>query len=489
MVDRRMGPNGIVHIAAAGGGAIVAGAAIFAAGAPALIIGAAALLGGVSGASISTALRASGARRTVEARFDTLAAEMVLLRQRQAECDAKLADVAQNTVDSPALVWRAATADIQVLGTLVSDLAKTVAEHDEKLSAARGEAPAEPGVAPAQSTALERTERGFVLPQTSPPPASWFEDEAELGFTADPQPSIPAAAPAPAAVSPTVRAELKATLAAALTSDRLELCLQPFVTLPQRKVMGYEASLALKAEGGESQKAEDLRAAADATGMGRELDRVLIERVGQVMRVLRARQRSVAITCPVSVQSFGDAAFRSSVETVVRGDGKLAQDLVLSIPIGEVAELRAGGVEALNSLRRTGISLGVRSGRTAGIDAAALEALGVIEFRLGADAIVGASAGGDIHPADINELLQRRNIRLLVTGVDSEATVRDLLDLDAALAQGEVFGAARPVRPEVLQPRAVSDVGPVASRPATRAPETGGRDIKRQSFRSLLRRA
>jgi cyclic-di-GMP phosphodiesterase TipF (flagellum assembly factor) len=482
-MDRRMGPHGILHFAAAGGGALVAAAAIFTAGAPALIVGAAALLGGVSGAALSTALSAGGARKAVEARFDTLAAEMVLLRQRQAEFETKLADVAQSSVESPALVWRAATADIQVLGALVSDLARTVAEHDDRLA----EAPAAAAGKPAAEA-----ERGFVLPRTSPPPPSWFEDEAELGFTADasPAPASPAAAE-PRPLAPAVVAELKSTLAAALMSDRLELCLQPFVTLPQRKVAGYEATLALKAEGGELQGAEELRAAAEAAGMGRDLDRILVERVGQVLRVLRARERSVAMTCRVSGESLPDAGFRSAVEAVARGEGKLAQNIILSVPAADAMRLRAEGAEALESLRRAGVTLGVRALRTAGVDAAALEKLGVVECRLPAEALTAPVAGaeaGDIHPADMSELLQRRNIRLLVTGVDAEATVRDLLDLDAAMAQGELFGAARPVRPEVLQPRAVSE--PAAKRAAAaRQPETAVREIKRQSFRSLLRRA
>lgn len=482
-MERRMGPNGILNIVAAGGGALVAGAAVFAAGAPGLIVGAAALLGGVSGGSLATALRANGARKAVEARFDTLAGEMVLLRQRQVELETKLADVAQSTIDSPQLVWRAATADIQVLGTLVSDLARTVAEHEEKIAGDR--------VAEVQAEA-SAGDRSFVLPRTSPPPPSWFEDDAELGFTADASPGGEEPA-VPDPLAPAVVAELKSTLAAALMSDRLELCLQPFVTLPQRKVAGYEATLALKAETGELQGAEELRAAAEAAGMGRDLDRILIERVGQVLRVLRARERSVAMTCRISGESLMDTAFRSAVEAVARGEGKLSQNVMLSFPAADVARLKADGAQGLESLRRSGVTLGVRAARMGGVDVAALERLGVGECRIPAAALIAPAAGaaaGDIHAADIAELLNRRKIRLLVTEVDAEKTVRDLLDLDAALAQGELFGAARPVRPEVLQPRAVPEGGlrRAAAATARSAPPESDQP-KRASYRSLLRRA
>jgi cyclic-di-GMP phosphodiesterase, flagellum assembly factor TipF len=481
--DRSMGRHGFLHLAAAGGGSLVAGASVLAASAPVLVVGAAAVLGGASGAALFAAFRATGARKAAEARFDTLAAEMVLLRQRQAEMEARLTDVAQRNVESPALIWRAATADIQVLGGLVTNLARAVAEHEEKLADIGDSLPAK--------TPQGAASAGMILPQTMPPPASWFEDEGLAEDDAsDAIAASPAVAPQPTRAS--IMAELKSTLATALVSDRLELCLQPFVTLPQRKVAGYEASLALKAESGELQGAEDLRAAAEAAGMGRDLDRILVERVGQVLRVLRARERSVAITCRIGGESLADTAFRSTVEAVALAEGKLAQNIILSFPLADAARLRAEIAPAMDAVRRTGVMLGVRSATTAGIDAGALERLGISEIRLAAAAL-NVDTAIDIHPADIGEMLERRNIRLLITGVDSEATVRDLLDFATPLAQGDLFGAARPVRPEVLQPRAVAgaNAGAAASpraAPRPAAPAPAGQP-RRQSFRSLLRRA
>lgn len=500
-----MGPQGILTMAGALGGGAMAGAGFHMAGASLAVAASAALMGGVSILACIAAFRSERGRRTAEARFDTLAEEMVLLRQRQADLDGKLGAVEQRTVESPALVWRAATADIQVLGSLVSDLAKAVADHETRLNGAGEITSGVVSASPVTSGLAPRAGRSFVLPETSPPPPSWFEDEAELGFTADPTPAAVAVQklaepPVPARVSarpevrehlsPAVLADLKSTLAAALMSDRLELCLQPFVTLPQRKVAGYEASLRLKAEGSELQGADELRTAAEMAGMARDLDRTLIERTGQVLRVLRARERIVAITCPVTGDSLADSAFRSAVETVARGEGKLAQNLMLSIPLADAAGLAGGDGEALKALGRMGVALGVRASSSARIDAAALEKMGVTEARMPATLLLGGQGGSDIHPADMGELLDRRNIRLVVTGVDSEQSVRDLLDISTALAQGELFGASRPVRPEVLQPR---PVGQPASSPNVRQRASRGAaqetEPRRQSFRSLLRRA
>jgi cyclic-di-GMP phosphodiesterase, flagellum assembly factor TipF len=471
-----MGPHWIMLMSAAAGGGLC-GAAAWSIGAAGQLTGLAALLGATSAASLAAAVASARARASADARFDTLAQEMVLIRQRQIEADAKLEDVSRRSQESPALVWRAATSDIQVLGTLVSDLAKSVAEHEEKLAAVTQEQPAPE---PAEPVLQADPVAAVMLPDTSPPPPSWFEDDLELAAD-DPEPEEVAPAPSPA-----VMAELRATLAEALTSERVEICLQPYVTLPQRKIAGYEASLALKAGDGVTRDLDGLRRAARASGMAAELDKLLVERAGQVLRVLRARERSVAMTCAISGASLTDPDFRSAVEAVARAEGKLAQNLLLSFPLDDVAALLRDGRAALQSLVRSGVSLGVHGASAAGIDAAALERLGARELRLPAGAIIGADgAASDIHPADLNELMERRGIRMLVTGIDDEATMRDLLDCSATFGQGALFGASRPVRPEVLQPKAVGDAPARApARLATEAPQP-----RRQSFRSVLRRA
>jgi cyclic-di-GMP phosphodiesterase, flagellum assembly factor TipF len=489
----RMGPHWIM-LATAAAGAGVSGAAAYGLGAGLPMLGLTTLMGAASVGAVTAAVFATRGRAVADARFETLAQEMIQIREKQADTEARLEAVERKAQESPALVWRAATADIQVLGTLVSDLAKSVAEHDEKLAGISPQvsAPAEPAA---------DAEDGFMLPRTTPPPASWFEDEAEpvLAETAPAQAMPPVAAavgaavgaavlaPEPVVPSRAVVAELRSTLASALASERLEICLQPYVTLPQRRVAGYEAALALKAGDGAARDAGSLRMAARASGMTAELDRLLVERAGQVLRVLRARERSVAMTCAISGASLTDADFRSAVETVARAEGKLAQNLLLSVPLADVPHLLAEGKAALQSLARSGVSLGVHAEAVHGLDAAALERIGTRELRLPANALVGVDGvGTDIHPADLNELLERRNIRLLVTDIDNERIMRDLLDCAAAFGQGALFGASRPVRPEVLQPRQVAD-GPAAQSSARTAPEM--QQARRQSFRSVLRRA
>jgi cyclic-di-GMP phosphodiesterase, flagellum assembly factor TipF len=391
-----------------------------------------------------------------------------------------MAELERLSIESPALVWRAATADIEVLGRLVSDLARSVAEHEKRLAAVSPE------------------EIGPAHDKVVAPAPEWFEDEAELGFTAEP-PMAPDSFDAP---SSAVMAELKSTLASALASDRLELCLQPVVALPQRKTRGYEATLRLKGESGDLQTDADLRRIAAATGLEHELDRVLVDRAVHVLRILRARNREVSLVCGVAGSSLASAGFTDMLERLTRLDSGLSGALVLEIGDGEMRALTDEARAAIAMLSAKGIGFGLCRVPHLRLDMADMAARGIRQVRVSARMLIEATqdeaAGSDIHPADLAEYLQRRGIELLVCDVATEQNVLDLLDHAPPLAIGPLFGAARAVRPEVLEPKAVAaqETRAEARQRAVEAqannPPAAGQGVprtQRQTFRSLLRRA
>jgi cyclic-di-GMP phosphodiesterase, flagellum assembly factor TipF len=437
-------------------------------------------LGGLAFAGCAAALAQLHAYRSergeLREAYNALLDDVTSVIERQAQTDAKLTEIERRTIESPALVWRAATADIEVLSSLVSDLARNVADHDRRLA----------------NTAADSPQAAATVQQAPSP--DWFEDEAELGFTADAAPVEETFTPP----SPAVIAELKTTLATALASDRLELLLQPIVTLPQRKTFGYEASLRLKGGGSDFQSSADLRRIATATDLEPELDRVLVERAVQVLRILRARNREIGIVCAVSATSLVQPKLRAVIESLVRGDAALAGAVTLEVGDADVRSADAATRTALQSLSSIGVGIGLSRLPHLRLDLAELAALGVRQVRIPAQTMLQAAQETtpttDIHPADLAELLGRRGVELLVSDITSEQAVLDLLDYAAPLATGPLFGAARPVRPEVLEPKAVGGEKRAAARKPLEAPpvEAPGKALasgQRQSFRSLLRRA
>ncbi len=463
-------PDGLLEIVlwAVIGGSLGSTALSFVGGTPGVAF-AGGLVAAGAAAAIVHAWRETQTRVQLERTLAEARREMVDLIERQARTEAKMGEVERRTIESPALVWRAATEDIEALSGLVSRLATAVADHDQRLGALQA----------AQSQALP--------PQTVPPEAPEVLAQVSTAPTGEHAPAPQTLLRAVEAPPPAVIAELKTTLAAALASDRLELFLEPVAALPQRSVKGYEATLRLK---GAPPEEADLRRVASATGLRADLDRLLVERAAQVLRILRARNREATALCRIGAESLTADTFRAALDMLGRSDPALGAAITLEIAESEFQALDPAGREAMGALAEKGISFSLSDLSRLTPALAEAGSFGVTRLRIAADDLLRAqtaTAASDIHPADVPEFLRRRGLELMVTGVETEQTVLDLLEVAAPLAMGPLFGVARPVRPEILEPKAVTSTG---SREDAAAEEAGATPRpRRQSFRSVLRRA
>lgn len=443
----------------------------------AISAGGLAALGAPLAASAAAGLIAASAAAggmLLDRRIKRLSGEVLTLRHSLAEererNDAFFTELQRRTVESPALVWRAATADIEVLGSLLRDLARTLGDHERRLDALDAAGPPwTPGSA--------------VKPAVQEP-----KPVAASTSASEPTAAVPATHPPPPTTA-FVMGELRSTLAVALASERLELTLQPVARLPQRKVVGYEARLRLKAEEGMGD-APDLGRIAAVTGMRADLDRALLDRAIQALRALKARNPEITVRCAVGASSLGDELVLSLLRGQLGSEPDFAPAFRLEIAAEELGVVQG---DKFADFRRMGLTIGL-SAHDLSLDPARLAQLGVRHLRVAVPDLfrslseVDASAG--IHPADVPELLSRRGIDLIVDGVTDEAEVRELLDFPVAFGQGLLFGAARGVKPELLK-APVSGEKPEAAEKAAAGPPREGPPAKpaRTSFRSLLRRA
>jgi cyclic-di-GMP phosphodiesterase TipF (flagellum assembly factor) len=264
----------------------------------------------------------AGGKRSSESR---LYAELQVLAGRLGAQEQKINELERRTVESPAMVWRAAANDIDVLGSLVRDLAKTVAGHDERLNQ----------ILPAPSGTVAEI---FREPGT---PSS--EGDAETVGAPNMEPTAMVNGAGTANEDAVDYARIVRN---ALSSDRLELCLQPLVTLPQRRTVAYEATLQLRAEGEATALRGELRRLAQAASLTFDLDMTLVRRAVQVMRVLRARERDVDIVCAVAASTLADERFGDELDAAAEGDATLKAKLLLDIAAADWDAAPAGALRA-----------------------------------------------------------------------------------------------------------------------------------------------
>jgi cyclic-di-GMP phosphodiesterase TipF (flagellum assembly factor) len=99
---------------------------------------------------------------------------------------------------------------------------------------------------------------------------------------------------------------LLAAVKNAVEENRIDIYLQPMVTLPQRKVRYYEAVTRLRDERDQILAADDFIGVAEAGGLIGRIDHLVMMRCVQVLRRLMVRSKDVAVFCNVSAATLGN---------------------------------------------------------------------------------------------------------------------------------------------------------------------------------------
>lgn len=332
-------------------------------------------------------------------------------------------------------------AEVDVLGTLLRQVTETVADLEVR---SLQPPPAPPPPAPAavaseasRAPAARATGRGDARP---PRPRSGAQQTA--GSSVLPRRF--------AALGERGFLEL---VRRAVEANRIDIFLQPIVTLPQRKVRYYECFTRLRSEDGETIFPTDYLDVAERAGIMPGLDNQILLRSVHLLRRLASRSRDVGLFCNISPTSLASAVFFRDVMAFLEENRGLAEMLILELPQATVQTLGAVEIEALGALAEMGFRFSVDQVTDLRGNFGLLQARGFRFAKISADLMLDnqAALGSDIHPADLANHFARLGIDLIVDHVETEGQVVDLLDYNPKYGQGFVFSPPRPVRNEMVQ--------------------------------------
>jgi len=367
-------------------------------------------------------------------------------------------------------------AEIGELGALVKQFAETLQVHEAAIVQAtvRSQVPEAAPVAAPPPAAPPLAAAPPPLAQTAqrdpaPPPAPIQVLQRQAAALRRPSQAQMSDPDLPEVFAGLSRSDAIAIIDEAISAKRYELFLQPIVTLPQRKVRSYQASVRLRTADGQNLLVEDYRALADDSGLMPALDAEVIGRCVQIVRRLTARNRDVSLVCDVSGSALADVAFAAELVASLEASRAVAGSLVLGFSQAAVRDMTALDIETLRMLSDKGFRFAMDGVRDLRIEPRDLADKGIRLIKVPASIMIARAAdtGASIHVADLAGLFARYGIDLVVEGVETEAVVVDLLDYDVKLAQGALFSPPRPVRAEVMS--ASDPVGTPAAPAASRA--------------------
>ena len=327
--------------------------------------------------------------------------------------------------------------EISELGLLVKQLAVSVASHDDVLSS--GVAPATPAPAPAPESKPDHQQQN-ELPFSA--------EESSIAAAAAVATAVIAAEPAPAPSRS--QAQILAAVKTAVEENRIDIYLQPMVTLPQRKVRFYEAVTRLRDDNDQILTADDFIGIAEAAGLIGRIDHMVMLRCVQVLRRLMVRNKDVGVFCNVAAATLGNPTTFAQCLDFLEANRALAPSFVLEFKQATFRNLGPTETEHLAALAQRGYRFSIDHVTDLRIEPRELADRGVRFIKVPATLLLDQrqTSTSDIHPSDLSDLLGRFGIDLIAERIEGERAVVDLLDYDVRFGQGFLFAPPRPLRPE-----------------------------------------
>ncbi len=351
----------------------------------------------------------------------------------------------------------AMAAEIGELGTLLKELAETVADHDARLAEIKRVQNAAAAPAVIAEALRPAPQPSPQVSDAAPEPVARIEP---VKATTQQPPELVATGP----LKGKTAEEIAAIIAGAIDASRIDLYLQPVVTLPQRKVRYYEAMTRLRTEDGTLILPSDFLAHAEKANLIARIDNMQLFRCVQVLRRLLLKNREIGLFCNVSIATLNDADIFRQFYEFLEANRALSSSLTLEFTQDALRNMGPIEQESLAGLIALGYRFSMDHVSDLRIGPRDLSELGVRFVKVPAHLLLNrAGVSADIHAADLSDLLGRHGISLIAERIETEAVVVDLLDYDVRFGQGFLFSPPRPVRADALQ--GVAAVGGIADRP------------------------
>lgn len=242
----------------------------------------------------------------------------------------------------------------------------------------------------------------------------------------------------------------------AFEADRIELHLQPVVSLPHRKIRFYETLARLRPADGTLLSPAEFLPILEASGRASDFDRRVLIRSMAIARHLVARGSEAIVAVNLTAHSIAEPGFLWSLASLIDASPDLLGKIVLEMPQHSWRHLDADHRAGLAALRERGVPFSLDRAADLRFDPEALADLGIRFMKLPADLMIKAAeqadgryAGPEPDVRDFASALRRQGIRLVAERVDADDMVPVLCDLGVPLAQGFAFAAPRPVKPEI----------------------------------------
>ncbi len=234
----------------------------------------------------------------------------------------------------------------------------------------------------------------------------------------------------------------------AIDHDRVDLYLQPIVSLPQRKHRYYECFSRVRDEDGKLVGPERYLKIAEDAGLIAAIDNILLIRCIQLVRKMQKRKRKLGFFVNISSYTLRDTSFFGEFLRFMAENTDLAPHMIFEFVQADVADIPTDTAAQLHQLGEMGFRFSLdRVGRL-DLNYAELSRRYYRYIKFDCATLVThlGEEGGAESMRDFKSMLESFAIDAIVERVEDENDLIELLDYGIDYGQGYLFGEPRPAR-------------------------------------------
>lgn len=248
----------------------------------------------------------------------------------------------------------------------------------------------------------------------------------------------------------------------ALYDGRVDLHLQPIVSLPQRRVSFYEGYTRLRGpDGSLILPANFLDAARRANLLG-VIDNMMLYRSVEVVRRLAARDRRVGVFCNVSSYSLEDPHFFPFFLSHMEQNRDLAGALIFEIAMSSFEHRSRQMRDAMERLTALGFRFSIDHAESVDIDLPRLQDAGIRFVKFNGGELIEqlrdpfgprpmSSVDRKIAGEEVAAVCSRYGVTMIAEKIEEEVSVVEVLEFGIPYGQGHIFGAPRPIKSSLME--------------------------------------
>ncbi|MBU3919918.1 MAG: EAL domain-containing protein [Alphaproteobacteria bacterium] len=248
----------------------------------------------------------------------------------------------------------------------------------------------------------------------------------------------------------------------ALKDGRVDLHLQPIVSLPHRRVSFYEGFTRLRRPDGSLILPADFLDAGRRAHLMGIIDNLSLFRCVQIVRRLAERDRRVGVFCNIASASLEDPALFPLFHEFMSENRDLSGAVIFELRADKF-EQRSPVMRAnMEKLAALGFRFSIDHADSLALDLSRLQAAGVRFVKMNGSQLIEqlrdpqgerpvSNINKRLEGSEVSAVFSRYGITMIAEKIEDEASVLEILEYEIGYGQGHVFGAPRPIKASLME--------------------------------------